>query len=65
MAQPQMGPITCNQCDGWFASEQELQAHMQAAHRRSVPEQATTQRDGTQPNDRETTMSKISGGRAT
>jgi len=53
MAQPQMGPITCRQCDGWYASERELQAHMQTAHRRSVPEQCTTQREGTPPNGRE------------
>jgi|HubBroStandDraft_4_1064222.scaffolds.fasta_scaffold1184606_1 hypothetical protein len=53
MAQPQMSPITCSQCDGWYASERELKDHMQMAHRRSVPEQSPVQRDGTQPDSRE------------
>jgi hypothetical protein len=53
MAQPQMAQTRCSLCDGWYASERELQAHMQTAHRRSVPEQSTTQREETQPNDRE------------
>jgi len=49
MAQPQMAPITCNQCNGWYGSERELRAHMQAAHRRFVSEQSTFQHGGTQP----------------
>jgi hypothetical protein len=53
MAQPQMNPITCSQCDGSYASERELRDHMQMAHRRSVPEQSTFQRDGIQPGGRE------------
>ena len=53
MAQLQMAQTTCSQCDGWYASERELQDHMQTAHRRSVPEQSTSHRDGTQPDDRE------------
>jgi hypothetical protein len=53
MPQPQMGPITCSQCDCWYASERELRDHMQMAHRRSVPEQSTFHRDGTQPGGRE------------
>lgn len=53
MAQPQIGPITCSQCDCWFASEYQLRAHMQMAHRRFVPEQTTSQDDGPQPAGRE------------
>ena len=53
MPQPQMGPMTCTQCDCWYTSERELRDHMQMAHRRSVPEQNAFQRDGTQPARRE------------
>ena len=49
MAQPQVARITCNLCNGWYDSESELRDHMQAVHRRSVPEQSTSQHDGTQP----------------
>jgi hypothetical protein len=49
MAQPQVAPITCSQCNGWYDSESELRDHMQAAHRRSVSEQSTFQHGGTQP----------------
>jgi hypothetical protein len=53
MAQPQIGPITCSQCDGWYPSERELRDHMQMAHRRSVPEQSKFQCDGTQRDRKE------------
>jgi hypothetical protein len=53
MAHPQMAQTTCSQCYGWYASEQELQIHMQAVHRRSVQEQSPSQRDGAQPGGRE------------
>jgi len=49
MAQPQMAPITCSQCNGWYKSESELRDHMQTAHRRFVPEQSTFQHGDTQP----------------
>ena len=49
MAQPQMAPITCSQCNGWYNSERELRDHMQVAHRRFVSEQSTFQHGGTQP----------------
>jgi len=49
MAQPQMAPITCSQCNGWYDSERELRDHMQTAHRRFVSEQSTFQHGGTQP----------------
>jgi hypothetical protein len=49
MAQPQMAPITCNLCDGYYNSERELRDHMQTAHRRFVPEQNTFQSDRTLP----------------
>src|ERR1700674_2540056 len=49
MAQPQMAPITCSQCNGRYDSERELRDHMQTVHRRSVPEQSTSQHGGTQP----------------
>src|ERR1700682_1197421 len=49
MAQPQMAPITCSQCNGWYDSERELGDHMQTAHRRFVSEQSTFQHGGTQP----------------
>jgi hypothetical protein len=48
MAQSQMGPINCRQCDSWYASDRELRDHMQMAHRRCVPEQSTSQ-SGAQP----------------
>jgi hypothetical protein len=44
MAQPQVGRITCSECNGWYASESELWKHMQEVHRRSVPEQRSFQR---------------------
>ena len=44
MAQPQVGRITCSQCNGWYASEIELWKHLQEVHRRSVPEQSPFQR---------------------
>ena len=37
MAQAQMARITCRVCDGWYASENDLREHMQAAHRRFIP----------------------------
>ena len=49
MAQPQMAPITCSQCNGWYTSDRELRDHMQAAHRRFVSVQSTFQHGGTQP----------------
>ena len=49
MAQPQMAPITCNLCDGYYNSERELRDHMQTAHRRFVPEQNIFQSDRTLP----------------
>jgi hypothetical protein len=50
MAQPQMAPITCSQCNSFYASESELRDHMQTAYRRFVSEQSTFQHGGTQPN---------------
>ena len=50
MAQPQTARITCSQCNGSYNSESELRDHMQAVHRRFVPEQSTFQHGGTQPN---------------
>jgi hypothetical protein len=44
MAKPQMARITCNQCNGLYASEHELQNHVQTAHRRFVSELVRTQR---------------------
>ena len=44
MAQPQMGRITCSQCNSWYASESELWEHVQEVHRRSVPDQIPFQR---------------------
>ena len=49
MAQPQESRITCGQCNGWYNSETELRNHMQAVHRRFVPEQTTFPRGGTRP----------------
>jgi hypothetical protein len=49
MAQPQMARITCSECNGWYDSEHELHDHMQAAHRRFVPEPSTFHNGGTQP----------------
>ena len=45
MAQPEAARITCNLCNGWYNSENELRDHMQTAHRRFVPEQSTFQTD--------------------
>ena len=44
MAQPQVGRITCSECNSWYASESELWEHVQEVHRRSVPEQNPFQR---------------------
>ena len=44
MAQPQVGRITCSQCNGWYASEIELCKHVQEVHRRSVSQQSPFQR---------------------
>jgi hypothetical protein len=49
MPQPQVARITCSQCNGLYASERELRDHIQAAHRRSAPEQITLQHGDTQP----------------
>jgi hypothetical protein len=49
MAQPQMAPISCSLCNGFYDSEHELRDHMRAAHRRFVSEQSTFQHGGTQP----------------
>jgi hypothetical protein len=49
MAQPQVARINCSQCDGWYDSERELHDHVQAAHRRFVPEPSIFQHVGTQP----------------
>jgi hypothetical protein len=49
MAQPGRAPITCSVCNGWYGSESELHDHMQAVHRRFVPEQTTFQHGGTPP----------------
>ncbi len=49
MAQPQVARITCSQCNGRYDSERELRDHMQAVHRRFVPDQSTFQHGGTQP----------------
>ena len=49
MAQPQVARITCSVCNGWYNSESELRDHMQSVHRRSISEQSTFQRCGTQP----------------
>ena len=48
MAQPQLGRITCSQCNGWYNSERELRDHMQTAHRRFVPDQRAFQDGNTQ-----------------
>ena len=37
MAHAATAQITCRVCDGWYASESDLRAHMQAAHRRFSP----------------------------
>ncbi len=47
MAQPGRAPITCSLCNGWYGSESELNEHMQAVHRRFVPEQTACQHGGT------------------
>jgi len=49
MAQPQMGRITCSQCNGWYNSESELRDHMQTVHRRSFLVESTFPHGGTQP----------------
>jgi hypothetical protein len=48
MAQPQMGRITCIQCNAWYNSERELREHMKTAHREGRSERGSSQRDGTQ-----------------
>ena len=48
MPQPQMGRITCSQCNAWYNSERELREHMKTAHREGRSEQGSSQRDGTQ-----------------
>ena len=48
MAQPQLGRITCGQCNGWYNSERELRDHMQVAHRAFVSEQITFLHGGVQ-----------------
>jgi len=32
MAQPQIAPTTCSQCNAWYSSERELRDHMRTAH---------------------------------
>ena len=49
MAQPQLGRITCSQCNGWYNSERELRDHMQTAHRRFVSDQRAFQDGNTEP----------------
>jgi hypothetical protein len=51
MAQPGRAPITCSVCNGWYGSESELHDHMQAVHRRFVPEQTACQHGDTQPDN--------------
>jgi hypothetical protein len=46
MAQPKVAPITCRECDSFYASENEFQKHMQEVHRRSVSEQSTLRLGG-------------------
>jgi hypothetical protein len=46
MAQPQMGRITCSQCNAWYNSERELQEHMKTAHRQRGSE-GSFERDDT------------------
>jgi hypothetical protein len=48
MAQPQMGRITCIQCNAWYNSERELREHMKTAHREGRSERGSSQRDVTQ-----------------
>jgi hypothetical protein len=50
MAQPQMVPIYCNECNGRYDSEHELWEHMNRAHRRFVSEQNTFPDGDIQPN---------------
>ena len=52
MAQPQMAPMTCNLCNGWYNSERELRDHMQAVHRRFVSDQSTFQTNRKQQDNR-------------
>jgi hypothetical protein len=49
MAQSQLARITCRECDGWYASERELQDHVHAAHRRCVSEPSPPQNEGAHP----------------
>jgi hypothetical protein len=49
MAQPQKAPITCSECNCFYASETELWEHVQEVHRRSVPEQSISPHGGSQP----------------
>jgi hypothetical protein len=49
MAQPQMTPITCSECKGWYRSERELRDHMQTVHRGFALEQNSSQHGVTQP----------------
>jgi len=44
MAQPTVAPITCKECDSFYASESEFRKHMQEVHRRSASEQSTLRR---------------------
>jgi hypothetical protein len=51
MTYPQEARNSCHQCNGWYNSESELYEHMQTVHRRCVPQQGTSPREVTQPND--------------
>ena len=48
MAQAAPTRITCRICDGWYASENDLISHMQAAHRRFISAPSAPQYAGTQ-----------------
>jgi hypothetical protein len=46
MAQPKAAPITCKECDSFYASESEFRKHMQEVHRRSALGQGTLRHVG-------------------
>jgi len=48
MAQPEVGRITCRECNSFYATESELWEHVQEMHRRSVPEESTFPHGGRQ-----------------
>ncbi len=49
MAQAQMAPIYCNECNGRFDSEDELWNHTNTAHHMFASELRTFQHVGTEP----------------